>query len=726
MTTTPSVPYSFANKLSIAATSLLSVTATFGCERSTSESSSKFQRVSANSEQDPAPLVESFALSVPDGTSIADLMMSATSRLTIDDRTTLGEAEKLATVASGGPATTEFGASIEGHVNVVSQGDVDFLRSNAHVFGGVTTSGEIRLQNDVRIDGARLTGVSLSSSDIEWDVEWPVNDLTNFSHPPDAANVDFAPGAYDEVQVYSRATLTLNSGNYLINSLMVEPEARFRMDTSGGPINIYVRDKLVLRAELEFEEQEHEQVLFAYLGTESALFGAALEAAVIAPNSAIELRRPNTGGVHKGSFFGKSVQVFSDSTVQHVPLDLSFLCSANALARSLPESRDARDGNFYCPTALREQLGAPKVACLSATDAPEFIELTPSAGNESTLYFGGAGDDILLQEVSGTVALGGDGDDIMCGLSEGASALLAGKGNDKLQLAGESIEAIPGAGRDDVTIIDGHAEIWIKNACELIAGEKYRLLDGSATIHSPLSREQMLARGVEIDPQIVVKHSRSSVCEASCASPPLCEADEFCSDRNDEAVCLKRHPTFENSVPVDERYSELDPTTRDALRSHVDAIARGQSGVAPFELRWKSPVVVEALLKSIMKHSRYDRAPEIYALGSLYRPEALAAVEQVALIHAPKGLIGEHLDNGSDWFVGQQNAVLWLMTAAHRLKDGSAYVDALLRVVAGADDHTQELAVQALQELDSSLQMRSRIGAALPPEDAYMLNLEFN
>src|SRR5690606_27944830 len=42
----------------------------------------------------------------------------------------------------------------------------------------------------------------------------------------------------------------------------------------------------------------------------------------------IELRRPNSGLPHEGSFFGKEVHVFSDATVLHLPLDWDFLCPA--------------------------------------------------------------------------------------------------------------------------------------------------------------------------------------------------------------------------------------------------------------------------------------------------------------------------------------------------------------------------------------------------------------
>src|SRR5690606_7477647 len=126
----------------------------------------------------------------------------------------------------------------------------------------------------------------------------------------------------------SRATFTLQTGAYFINSLVVEPQAHFRIDASAGPVLIYVKDTLRLNVGLEYVGGERGQVLFGYLGNQAALFQEALVASVVAPQSAIELRRPNSGLPHEGSFFGKEVHVFSDATVLHLPLDWDFLCPA--------------------------------------------------------------------------------------------------------------------------------------------------------------------------------------------------------------------------------------------------------------------------------------------------------------------------------------------------------------------------------------------------------------
>lgn len=674
---------------------------------------------------EPGLVPEEFALSVPEGTPVAELFMSATQRLTIDDRTTIGEEGKLPTIASVGPDTSEFGAGVRAHSNVVSEGSVDFLRSGAVVSGSVRTAGGISKQNDVVISGGEFVGTFITNNAIDWQIGWPVDGLVDFSHPPDALNVRLPPGAFDHVQVYSRATFTFESGTYFINSLIVEPQAHFRVDTSKGPIQIYVRNDLRLRVGLEHLQSDHDQVLFAYLGEQPALFEEALHAAVIAPRSAVELRRPGSGLAHRGAFFGEQVHVFSDATVEHVPLDLSFLCSATAPPRTLPETLSTREGNFYCPTDERSSSGALGATCYSATSAPEFLSILADRSTGYTIYYAGPGDDIVLSEEPGTLAFGQDGDDVLCALSDDKSAVHGGEGTDLMQLAGESVEAIPGPGADDIRIIEGHADILIKHACEIVSGESYRLIGGTATIHSPLSREEMIALGVTIDEGIEVEPAETSTCDSLCSGAPLCASHEYCADTASGGRCLARHPTFELSVPVDERYEELDADVRDDLRGYVDSVEKGRRGIAPTSLRWKAAAIVPVLLSSIMRNSRHDRAAEIYALGSLYRPESLTALETVALIHSPAGFGLDHNDHGTDWFLGQQHAVRWLAIAAGSLDEGQPHVDALLRVARDADRHTQELAVNALTVLDGSPEMRQRIAGILSPEDSYLLDLEF-
>ncbi len=667
-----------------------------------------------------------FSLSYPTFAKPTEVFLSATSRLTLDDRVTAGEEGESPFVSSIGPETSEFGAGVRVYGNVTSEGNVDFLRSNSTVYGDVKTEGVLVRQNNVSIHGATLQGVDIDSSELEWDVEWPSSAVTDVSLPPDTPNTQVAPGVYDALQVFSRATATFTSGSYFFNSFVVEPQAHLKMDTSRGPIQIYVKDVLRLHVGLEFANEEHEQVLFAYLGHQAALFEEALHAAVIAPNGPVELRRPSSGLAHNGAFFGKDVHVFSDATVHFEPLDLSFLCGAQPGSGAQSHvDPSAREGNFTCPAAFRNDTGSVVATCYSGSEAGDYLAVPPVPEGEVALLFSGEGDDVLVSRESNSATFAGPGDDLVCALAPSQGAVHGGEGDDTLIVGGDGIDVLPGPGSDRVTVASGSARILIAHPCELEAGERYRLAGGVATLFSPLGREEMLSMGVEIDEDIAVEFFETLDCYSLCSGGPVCSTDEACVENDAGGRCLSRHPTFDHSVPIDERFQELDEASRTALRGYLAEIEGGYTGPAPPALRIRAPAIRAALLTSIARNSVHDRATEIYALGSLFDRESLLALEAVALIQAPDGLDAGHHGQQADWDLGQLHAVRWLHSAAKNLPDGGDYKAILLRVVTHGDAASQELAVNALLRL-SPPATRAEIEGAIAPGDEYLLDLEFN
>jgi len=263
---------------------------------------------------------KSISVSYPRGIPISAVLASGTEKLTIDDRSTLGRPGGLNVLSSVGPAKTEFGAGVTAYADVFSMGSVDFLRSQSHVTGNVTTEGTIVQQDNVTIDGEARVGVEVASASINWAVDWPSEEGSDVSRPPDSPNLALEPGTYDSIEVFPRASVSFTAGTYFIRSLVAEPEAELRVDTSLGPVIIYVMDTLRLNVGLNRTAGPRGQVLFGYLGHQAPIFREALVASVVAPNSTIELRRPNSGLPFEGSFFGKAVHVFSDATVLHLPM----------------------------------------------------------------------------------------------------------------------------------------------------------------------------------------------------------------------------------------------------------------------------------------------------------------------------------------------------------------------------------------------------------------------
>lgn len=269
-----------------------------------------------------------FSFALPEGESPENVMFSASQSITIDSRTNLGDPGGLPFLVSGeSRLSNTFGADTSVRAHMVTVGDA-FLGSRAHLFGDIEYGGALSQQDGVHIDGTIVHNGDVALTSVQWQVPWPKQALTDVVHPPDAPNQLLAPGGFSSVHLMSRGTLTLTAGVYHIESLVVEPEAHLRADTSGGPILLYVGGTLRLHTGIEYTEPEPEQLLIAYSGTDPALFQEAIVAAVISPNATIELRRPASGLPHKGTFFGRNVHAFSDATVLHEPIDLDTLCAS--------------------------------------------------------------------------------------------------------------------------------------------------------------------------------------------------------------------------------------------------------------------------------------------------------------------------------------------------------------------------------------------------------------
>lgn len=276
---------------------------------------------------------------------------------------------------------------------------------------------------------------------------------------------------------------------------------------------------------------------------------------------------------------------------------------------------------------------------------------------------------------------------------------------------------IPGAGVDSVRISAGHTDIYINHACELVAGETYVLTGGTATIHSPLTMEEMRNLGVQIDEGIEAQLSEAQPCYSSCSAAPVCARDEECINRDDDSgFCVARDPTFERSSPIDERYSELSADDAETLRAYVRSIELGaHNEMAPHDIRARAPFFEKVLIASIDRDSEKDRGAEIFALGSLYTESALHELERIAKKHAPPGLEQGHLDFGEDWYSGQFSAILWIHAAATHLNTSEDYIQMLLNIVAQGDQFSAETAAQALLAIGPAPQMRARIAGVAPP-----------
>src|SRR5690606_39190415 len=147
----------------------------------------------------------------------AQLVLSSSEKMTIDDRTTIGKAGQLTELASNGKSKFEVGASVKILGNVTTQGDVDFLRSGSRVEGSLQAGSEILRQDNVHIVGDVTEDQGSNVTQLDWDVEWPGTVQGSFRSEPGQDIGPVSPGSYGALHLKSRSSATLSSGVYFFN-----------------------------------------------------------------------------------------------------------------------------------------------------------------------------------------------------------------------------------------------------------------------------------------------------------------------------------------------------------------------------------------------------------------------------------------------------------------------------------------------------------------------------
>jgi hypothetical protein len=136
----------------------------------------------------------------------------------------------------GSNTTVQVGADGKVVGNIQSRSGVT-LRSRARIEGDVTTGGSVVKQGGVVITGVVTANASVPSIAIPTQTVSPgTADVILWSGQTRV----LAPGAYDEIHVYSGATLTLQAGVYAARLFVVEADGNLKLDVTGGNISIGV------------------------------------------------------------------------------------------------------------------------------------------------------------------------------------------------------------------------------------------------------------------------------------------------------------------------------------------------------------------------------------------------------------------------------------------------------------------------------------------------------
>jgi hypothetical protein len=218
-----------------------------------------------------------------------------------------------------------------------------------------------------KIDGATVTGViqtnaTLTPSDkLDWQVQVPA------SRGPDVLvdigkTATIAPGNYGAVDIEEQGALSLSSGTYFFDTLQLEAGGKLLLDTSHGPVIIYVRTQVVEYGGTAVDSTgDGSNYLLVYLGTQNVNITSAFHGTIVAPSASLVLGTPSTG-FYAGTFFAQNLEVRTNTTVMDRPFSgwpTLGVCAALQSAEATKATQLGLDPSVVYPIGADRQIVLP-------------------------------------------------------------------------------------------------------------------------------------------------------------------------------------------------------------------------------------------------------------------------------------------------------------------------------------------------------------------------------
>ncbi len=259
-------------------------------------------------------------IDLPPLVSNKSVALGASSSFNLGDRTQVnGVSGSLTSITALGTQQNVLNADIKVG-NVYSRAAIE-LRDRALVRGSLFTAGAVQKGNGVVIQGLTFSNVDFDPpSTLAWKVDVPAANTNDVRLEPDR-HISLSPGRFRTVSIKSRSSVTLSAGDYFVESLQVlEPQAKLKVNTSGGKVKLYVLNDLAFRGALEnVGDASKSDLMVVMLGTSTVLVEQPFSGFLIAPNATLRFRQTNAA--HNGSFFAKRIESDAGTVFQHRELD---------------------------------------------------------------------------------------------------------------------------------------------------------------------------------------------------------------------------------------------------------------------------------------------------------------------------------------------------------------------------------------------------------------------
>ncbi len=648
----------------------------------------------------------SLQMLVPDSPDASGALLVASEELYIAERVAIGQTGARQSLSSGGTL----------YIGDNSRADSLVARGTIQVRGGASASKAHSSTTVAVFPNASVPSIQQGMSILTKTLE--------FSYPPHSGTdgsvevgvgqvATLEPGNYDVLSVKPNATLNLQAGTYSFSSIFLESASSLTVDADCGT-QIYTHQGVFIRGQVSGTGPG---LALTHVGTQDVHVEAPFHGRIVAPRSKVYLN----SSAHRVQVLARAVRVQPDAVVLGQAGD-----AAQQGLSAFSPAPDACEGSVCCPSDEIQQEDGVSHDCRMGTIHTDLVQGDLGIDADVGVIFSGAGKDEFLSVPDNVMIAAGADDDRVCGIDTSPSLVDGGAGNDTIVIGnGNNTLIVPGAGRDTVRILGGTNRIVIMSACELEEGERYVLEGGSATVFAPVSREEMAALGVSIDPSIAVEEFAGNLCLSECSDRPTCGADEVCASDGVIAECVGRDDMLVSRTEVGPpSYPSLPDGLRQDVEEYVAKIERGEHfATAEMELRRAAPLIVPVLLDASATSHPSRRAAEVFALGSLFKRNALAALVDVTLQAGPPPPEGHY--SVDTWVVANLHAVRWLAVAAKKEPHVPEHLEHLRQIMIQADRSTATAAVSAYLQVGDAATRRAELVAALPSTHQPLLAIEY-
>jgi hypothetical protein len=290
-----------------------SILASLSCSGVDAESSADLETTSQ-----AVSVAQQYSLSVtlPPGLSTTDVTLAATGRLRI------GQTATITGAAGGVPTITNMPAVLDPITGAT------YLDSSSNV-GNVFVKGQLTLRDRVVVSGYlksdraiaygtadAITGpidahASVSPASVRtFTVTFPATSNGNIDLTSQQ-RANPAPGRYAKIEVDSGAALVLGAGTYYADTLNLRAGGTLSIDSSGGPIQLYVASSVTLGGSVLSAGGASPKFLLGYLGSGNIDLKAAFAGTLLAPKGSVLIQ--GGGGAKTGQIFAKTINTDPDA-----------------------------------------------------------------------------------------------------------------------------------------------------------------------------------------------------------------------------------------------------------------------------------------------------------------------------------------------------------------------------------------------------------------------------